>query len=42
MEMDGVAVDAFVVCAVERLGHGVHRASSFIAVFGCLCCGVEG
>jgi hypothetical protein len=29
------------VCAVERLGRGVLRASPFIAVFGCLCCGVE-
>lgn len=28
------------VCAVERLGRGVLRASSFIAIFGCLCCGV--
>jgi hypothetical protein len=27
-------------CAVGRLGRGVLRASSFIAVFGCLCCGV--
>jgi hypothetical protein len=39
--IDGVAVDGC-VCAVERLGRGVLRASSFIAVFGCLCCSVEG
>jgi hypothetical protein len=29
-------------CAVGRLSRGVLRASPFIAVFGCLCCGVEG
>jgi hypothetical protein len=37
---DGWWSDGWFV-AVERLGCGALRASPFIAVFGCLCCGVE-
>jgi hypothetical protein len=31
----------WMVCAEGRLRRGVLRASSFIAIFGCLCCSVE-
>jgi hypothetical protein len=37
----GVVDVRWMDCAVGRLSRGVLRASPFIAVFGCLCCGVE-